>query len=83
MRFENGEITDDGVLKDKICPYSVNSRPCGTKCPHFGKPEEVIVTHRHQRHIAEDFTYSHEKTGEYFLKICQGTKIKLGRILLK
>lgn len=81
MKFENGEITDDGILKDKICPY--NSRPCGTKCPHFGTPEELIVTRRHHNHIAEKPTYTDERTGLYSLTICQGTKIKLGRILLK
>lgn len=82
MKFENGEIDEKGFLKSKLCPFSDISRNCGYWCPHFGKPEEVIVIHRFQKHIAEDFTYSHEKTGEYFLKICHGTKIKLGKIIL-
>lgn len=79
MRFQYGSIIN-GYLDNKRCIYKDTG--CGNWCPHFGEPKEVILTHRHQRHIAEDFTYTHEKTGKYQLRICQNTLLDLGEIVL-
>ena len=83
MKFENVEIDEFGNLKNKLCPFTEsNSRNCGKWCPHFGTPEELIVTRRHHNHIAEKPTYTDERTGLYSLTICHGTKIKLGKVVM-
>lgn len=78
-RFEKGTITNDGYLDNKRCIYK--DIGCGNWCPHFGEPEEVIVSNLH---IAKDFTpiQKTEKTGRYQLKICQCTLLDLGKIIL-